>query len=119
MSAKKTVKRKVSATSKPTKPIKAKAARKPREIKLTEAEEKILGIVKEAKSEGITAVDVAKKLFGPKKFGEVARPNQAVFFKIIRLNEKLAKLGERSRISKKNPGAARGKQITLFLDKAA
>jgi hypothetical protein len=94
-----------------------KSAETPREVKLTEHEEKLLAIVREAKSEGIQVGAAAKKLYGS-KVGDVARPNQAIFFKVISLNKKLKALGQKT-IEKVNPGAGPGKQITLILSKAA
>lgn len=110
--------KKAKSKAKAAKPAKAKVdkmQRTPRAVKLTEADERLIGIVRGAKKTGITVEAVAKEFFGE---GEVARPRQAVYFRVIAANKKLEALGEAYRIQKRNPGAARGKQIELFVEAA-
>jgi hypothetical protein len=76
----------------------------------------LLGIVKDAKGAGITVNAAAKKLYG-KRFAEIARPNQAIYFKIDDVNTKLAAHGKKMRIKKKNPGPGPGKQIVIALSR--
>jgi ribosomal protein L13E len=76
----------------------------------------LLGIVKDAKGVGITVNAAAKKLYG-KRFAEIARPNQAIYFKVDNVNIKLAAQGKKMRIKKKNPGPGPGKQIVIALSR--
>lgn len=75
-----------------------------------------LSIVKEAKGAGITVNAAAKKLYG-KRFDDISRPNQAILFKIDDVNTKLAAMGKKMRIKKKNPGPGPGKQIVIALSR--
>lgn len=96
----------------------AKRTRAPREVKLTESDERLLEIVKEAKKTGIAVDECAKQFFGARKIAEVSRPNQAIFFKVMAVNKKLKALGAAKLIEKRNPGPGAGKRIELFLEAA-
>lgn len=94
------------------------AKRSTREVKMTEREEKLVGLVKEAKSSGIVVADAAKKIYGS-KIGEVARPNQAINFMVININKKLKTLGGGSIEKRKDPEGPAGKKIAFVFSKAA
>jgi hypothetical protein len=80
-----------------------------KEVVLTESDQKLLGIIK-ANKKGIDVDKVAKELFG-RKLGEIARPNQAIYFKVIALNKKLPK----GTTIEKTGGSGDGRSIAFYL----